>query len=106
MEFGDHTQLRSAHIKAIRDIQPIINAANLNKLRCFYEDIATNYAALESMGFETHMLCLVEETMLKLPRTIKYEITETKQMAQNTGIRHPHNSLVNGENSTLTEKTY
>ena len=76
MEFGDHTQLRSAHIKAIRDIQPIINAANLNKLRRFYEDIATNYAALESMGFETHVLCLVEETVLKLPRTIKYEITK------------------------------
>ena len=79
-EFGDDSNLRSAHIKAIRDIQPINNAANLVKLRRFYEDVATNYAALESLGFATHVLCLVEETVMKLPRSIRFEITKNEPM--------------------------
>ena len=56
-EFGDESHLRSAHIKAIPDIQAVNNASNLMTLRRFYEDVATNYAALESLGFATHVMC-------------------------------------------------
>ena len=31
--------------------------------------------SLKSIGYETHVMCLNEETMMKLPRTIRYEIT-------------------------------
>ena len=79
-EFGDDSHLKSAHIKAIRDIQPINNAANLVKLRRFYEDVATNYAALESLRFATHVLCLIEETVMKLPRSIPFEIMKNEPM--------------------------
>ena len=74
-EFGDDTKLRSAHIKAIRDIHAVSNAHNLRQLRRFYEEVSINYASLKSMGYEAHVMCLVEETVMKLPRTIRYEIT-------------------------------
>ena len=34
-EFGDDTRLRSAHIKAIREVQPVANAHHLKQLRRF-----------------------------------------------------------------------
>ena len=74
-EFGDDTKLMSAHIKVNRNIYPVSNAHNLRQLRRFYEEVSINYASLKSMGYETHVMCLVEETMMKLPRTIRYEIT-------------------------------
>eukprot|EP00794_Sanderia_malayensis_P019642 gene19641-biopygen13912 len=75
-EFGDNSKLRSAHVKAIRDAQSINNAQNLTRLRRFYEEISINYASLESMGYEEQVMCLVEETVMKLPRLIRYEITK------------------------------
>ena len=75
-EFGDNSKLRSAHVKAIRDVQSINNAQNLTRLRRFYEEISINYASLESMGYEEQVVCLVEETVMKLPRIIRYEITK------------------------------
>ena len=36
-EFGDNTKLRSAHIKAIWDAQPLSNAHNLKQLGSGYE---------------------------------------------------------------------
>eukprot|EP00794_Sanderia_malayensis_P006668 gene6668-biopygen5443 len=75
-EFGDDTKLRSAHVKAIRDIQPVTSSQNLFKLRRFYEEISANYASLESMQYEEQVVCLVEETVMKLPRNIRYEITK------------------------------
>ena len=75
-EFGDDSKLRSAHVKAIRDIPSVSNAHNLYKLRRFYEEISANYASLESMNYEEQVMCLVEETVMKLPRSIRYEITK------------------------------
>ena len=75
-EYGCDAKVRSAHIKAIRDIQPLQNISNLAKLRQFYEVVATNYASLESMGYEGHILCLVEETIMKLPRIARHDITK------------------------------
>ena len=75
-EFGDNSKLRSAHVKAIREVQSINNAQNLTRLRRFYEEISINYASLESMGYEEQVGCLVEETVMKLPRIIRYEITK------------------------------
>ena len=74
-EFGDDTKLRSAHIKAIREVQPVSSPHNLKLLRRFYEEVSINYASLKSMGYEGHVMCLVEETVMKLPRAIRYEIT-------------------------------
>ena len=70
-EFGDHTKLPSAHVKAIRDIPPVSNAHTLFKLRRFYEEISSNYASLESMSYEEQVMCLIEETVMKLPRSIR-----------------------------------
>ena len=75
-EYGSDAKVRSAHIKAIRDIQSVQSISNLPKLRQFYEVVATNYASLESMGYKDHVLCLVEETIMKLPRIARYEITK------------------------------
>eukprot|EP00795_Rhopilema_esculentum_P004932 gene4932-21272_t len=75
-EFGDDTRLRSAHIKAIREVQPVANAHHLKQLRRFYEDVSINFASLRSMGYEAHVMCLVEETVMKLPRPIRYELTK------------------------------
>ena len=50
--------------------------SDLAKLRKFYKVVPTNYASLESMGNEGHILCLVEETVMKLPRIARYEITK------------------------------
>eukprot|EP00794_Sanderia_malayensis_P005776 gene5776-biopygen4690 len=46
------------------------------QLRRFYEDAAINVASLRSMGYDEHVMCLVEETMMKLPRPIRYELTK------------------------------
>ena len=75
-EFGDDTRLRSAHIKAIREVQPVANAHHLRQMRRFYEDVSINFASLKSMGYEDHVMCLVEETVMKLPRPIRYELTK------------------------------
>ena len=75
-EYGSDAKVRSAHIKAIRDIQQVQSVSNLPKLRQFYEVVATNYASLESLGYESHIMCLVEETIMKLPRIARYEITK------------------------------
>eukprot|EP00112_Aurelia_sp_Birch-Aquarium-sp1_P015757 Seg3517.3 transcript_id=Seg3517.3/GoldUCD/mRNA.D3Y31 product="hypothetical protein" protein_id=Seg3517.3/GoldUCD/D3Y31 len=75
-EFGDDSKVRSAHVKAIRDISSVPNSHNLFKLRRFYEEISANYASLESMNYEEQVMCLVEETVMKLPRSIRYEITK------------------------------
>ena len=75
-EFGNDTRLRSAHIKAIREVQPVANAHHLKQLRRFYEEVSINFASLRSMGYESHVMCLVEETVMKLPRPIRYELTK------------------------------
>ena len=75
-EFADDSKVRSAHVKAIRDIPSVSNAHNLFKLRRFYEVISSNYASLESMNYEEKVMCLVEETVRQLPRSIRYEITK------------------------------
>ena len=75
-EYGSYAKVRSAHIKAISDIQSVQSISNLPKLRQFYEVVATNYASLESMGYKDHVLCLGEETIMKLPRIVRYKITK------------------------------
>eukprot|EP00112_Aurelia_sp_Birch-Aquarium-sp1_P003203 Seg1357.3 transcript_id=Seg1357.3/GoldUCD/mRNA.D3Y31 product="hypothetical protein" protein_id=Seg1357.3/GoldUCD/D3Y31 len=113
MKFGDHTQLRSAHIKAIRDIQPIINAANLNKLRSFYEDIATNYAVLESMGFETNVVSRKDRVDV-LKREIRcfnctrtgHTVGDCRSRSRCFGCKGKHHSSIcNKKETTVNEET-
>ena len=75
-EFGDDSELRSAHVKAIRDLPSMSSCHILFKLRRFYEEISSNYGSLESMNYEEQVLCLVEQTVMKLLRSIRYEITK------------------------------
>ena len=75
-EYGSDAKVRSAHIKAIRDVQPVQNISNLPKLRQLCEVVATNYVALKAMGYKDHVMCLAEETIMKLPRIARYKITK------------------------------
>ena len=58
-EFGDDTKLRTSHIMGILDVQPVSNTHNVKRLGIFYEEVSIDYASLKSMGYEVHVICLV-----------------------------------------------
>ena len=80
--YGHPSLLKGSHIAALKAVEPVYNAKDLNKLHKLFDDVDIHFKALSVLGVESqnYSMAIMPDLMKKLPHEIVILIKQLKDI--------------------------